>query len=294
MSTQTEEAPARGADFHWDWRTGHRSVSQLKEYSPEHGGCPYRWYLHRVARDDEGNRLWEKPAAWSPQGSGVHEAAEAWEKSSRTMTLEEAQEVFLESYARHINGLAEKTPNFRMWFRSGGFRRTVEQDIERRCGIGLEQVEKYIRYSLEHPDEAPAVMPDGQLGVELPFEMDLDGVKVIGYIDNIFIRTNEGWRVRDLKTGKTPGDDMQLASYRLALLLTYDIDAEFGDYWMGVSGKPTYEYDLTEWPRDRLSDEFGKMDQDVKAEEFEPNPTPDGCKMCSYNWACPFKAADNF
>src|SRR5690606_2954434 len=23
----------------WDWKTGHRSVSQLKEYSPEHGGC---------------------------------------------------------------------------------------------------------------------------------------------------------------------------------------------------------------------------------------------------------------
>lgn len=283
--------------FEWDWRTGHRSVSQLKEYSPEHGGCPYRWYLHRVARDDEGNRLWEKPAAWSPQGSAVHEAAEAWEKSGRTMTLEQAQQVFLESYAKHINRLAEQTPNFRMWFRSGGFRRTVEEDIERRCNLGLEQVERYIDYYTARPDEKPirVTSEEGEqvLAVELPFQLDLDGVKVIGFIDQVVTRTGAPI-VRDLKTGKAPGDDMQLAVYKQAMGEQHGVDIEFGDYWMAVSGKPTFEYDLSEWPRDRLADEFGEMDQAVKAEKFDPNPSEQACKLCSYNWACPFKATDNF
>src|SRR5262249_30789572 len=52
----------------------------------------HSYYLARV------KKAWQKPAAWLPQGSAVYEAAEAWERSGRTMSVEQAQDVFRESY----------------------------------------------------------------------------------------------------------------------------------------------------------------------------------------------------
>ena len=66
----------------------HRSVSQLQQYTK----CPMAYKLSRI------DKVWQRPAAWLIQGSAVHEAIEAWEKSGRTMTLEEATEDDLESY----------------------------------------------------------------------------------------------------------------------------------------------------------------------------------------------------
>jgi putative RecB family exonuclease len=284
---ETEEPTQE--EFKWDWKTGHRSVSQLKEYSIEHDGCPYRWYLHRV------ERKWQKPAAWSPQGTGVHKVGEEYERSGRTLTLEQAFEIFDESYMEEINKLTAETPNFKMWFRSGGWRRSVEDDIERRWGIGYEQVEKYIDYYKERPEEKVFVTEDGTLAVELPFRIDFDGVEVIGYIDQVvWDPIEKRWVVRDIKTGKTPGDEMQLAVYGVVMEEDHGLVIDYGDYWMAVSGKPTFPYDLTDWPKSRLSDEFGAMDQGVKEERFDPNPSLDRCKMCSVNWACEFRMSENF
>src|SRR5690606_22662101 len=208
--------------------------------------------------------------------------AEAWEKSGRTMTLEQPQQVFLECCAEHINPLAEQTPSFRVGVRPAGVRRTVEADLERRSHLGLAQGARCVDSAPARPDEPPIRGTNGEgeqvLAVELPFQLDLDGVKVIGFIDQVVTRTGAPI-VRDLKTGKAPGDDMQLAVYKQAMGEQHGVDIEFGDYWMAVSGKPTFEYDLSEWPRDRLADEFGEMDQAVKAEKFDPNPSEQACKM---------------
>lgn len=266
----------------------HRSVSQIKEYDPERGGCPHRYKLHRI------DRVWEKPAAWSPQGSAVHYAIEVYEKSGRKMSLDDMLEAFDDSYSEHINELCETTPNFSEWFRSGGYRRTVEEDIERRWGIGREQVERYYEYTLAHPEEVPLEI-DGEPAIEVPFEINLGGVVVKGYIDQIVWHpVRKCWVVRDVKTGKEPGDDFQLAVYRIAMWLLHGIDAPIGDYWMAVSGKPTFPYELDAWPEELLAKEFARLEAKIQAGEYEPNPTPDGCKMCSVNWKCDFKVADNF
>src|SRR5690606_29952771 len=70
----------------------YRSVSQLKQYQK----CGYSYYLARIERE------WERPAAWLPQGLAVHEAAEEYEKSGRTMSLDKMQDVFQESSAALI------------------------------------------------------------------------------------------------------------------------------------------------------------------------------------------------
>ena len=256
----------------------HRSVSQLKLYQR----CPHAFYLSRVVK------VWSRPAAWLAQGSAVHEAAEAYERSGRTMTLEAMQDVFRESYSRHIEEACQVTPNFEFWFKSGPY--GGELDIERRYNIGLEQCEKYIRWYENHPKEVIWVAPDGTPGIELGFDIDLDGVQVRGFIDAV-IDTPEGLIVRDNKTGNNPGDSFQLGVYAVALALMFDIrKPALADFWMGKSGKPTLPLDITEWTVERVTDDFKELERNIVAENFEAKPEGSKCMFCSVSWACEYRA----
>lgn len=254
----------------------HRSVSQLKLYER----CPHAWYLTKI------EKVWQRPAAWLAQGSAVHEAAEAYERSGRTLTLEETQDVFRDSYCRHIDQACEGAPNFDFWFASGPY--GGELDIERRYHIGLEQCERYIRWYENHPQEVIWIAPDGTPGIELGFDIDLDGVLVRGFIDAV-IDTGEGLIVRDNKTGNSPGDDFQLGVYGVALAESFDIvPPTVGDYWMGKSGKPTVPYRIGEWTRGRVREAFLRLEENIQAGRFEPDPEPSKCRFCDVSWACSY------
>ena len=254
----------------------HRSVSQLKLYER----CPRAYKLSRL------DQVWQRPAAWLAQGSAVHEAAEAHERSGRTLTVEQAQDVFTDSYAKHINEAAEVTPDFRAWFRSGPY--AGEADIERRYGIGMEQVTRYINWYEQHPHEVIWVAPDGTPGIELGFDIDLDGVLVRGFIDAIILDEETGdVIVRDNKTGNHPGDDFQLGVYAVAVAETYGVDRPLlGDYWMGKSGKPTLPFDISVWTRDRVAKAFRELEDNIQAGRFDPQPEPSKCRFCDVAWAC--------
>lgn len=255
----------------------YRSVSQLQQFEK----CPQAWYLSRV------KKVWQRPAAWLGQGSAVHEAAEAFEKSNRTMTLEEAQAVFTESYDRHINEACETTPNFDWWFRSGPY--AGQRDIERRYGIGLEQVEKYITWALGADDRVIWIAPDGTPGIEIGFEFQLDDIWIRGFIDQVSVVGDEV-EVVDVKTGNSPGDDFQLGVYGLALAEVYGIEQpQSGAYWMGKSGKLTYPYKIGEWTRERVAERFRQLEQDIAAERFEAKPEPSKCRFCSVAVSCDFR-----
>jgi putative RecB family exonuclease len=252
----------------------HRSVSQLKLYER----CPYAYKLSRI------DKVGQRPAAWLAQGSAVHEAAEAWERSGRTLTLEETQDVFRQSYAQHINEACEETPDLTAWFASGPY--GGEADIERRYQIGLEQVAKYIDWATNTPHEVIWIAPDGTPGIELGFDIDLDGVPVRGFIDAI-IETDAGVSVRDHKTGNQPGDEFQLAVYAVALAQKFDITQPgSGDYWMGKTGKPTKPYDLTGWTREEVAAKFKELEENIQAGRFDPDPEPSKCRFCDVAWAC--------
>jgi putative RecB family exonuclease len=254
----------------------HRSVSQLKLYER----CPYAYKLSRL------DGVWQRPAAWLAQGSAVHEAAEMYERSGRTMTVEQAQDVFRESYATHINEACETTPNFRRWFASGPY--GGELDIERRYGIGLEQVAKYIAWYDSHPDEVIWVADDGTPGIEIGFDIDLDGVLVRGFIDAV-IRHGDEIIVRDNKTGNSPGDDFQLGVYGVALAEQYGINPPtVGDYWMGRTGKPTVKYQIGDWTRERVSAKFAELEANIQAGRFEPDPEPSKCRFCDVSASCDY------
>lgn len=255
-----------------------RSVSQVQQYNK----CPYAYYLGRIALDLKGNRIRDRPAAWLPMGTAVHAAAEGFERSNRSMSLEGMQEVYKESYVEETNQLLE-TSTSEWWFASGPYKGSA--DIERRFGIGLEQTEKYFNYygTGKGASDAVWVADDGTPGIELGFDFDLDGVQIRGYIDTVFHGV-----VNDNKTGVKPGDEFQLKTYRVALQEQFDYTVDRGQFWMGRTGKPTKPLDLTITSRDELSDTYHVMDEAVKAEKFDPTPDPEKCGRCGFNSYCPF------
>lgn len=294
-----------------------RSVSQYNQYKR----CPYAYKLSRI------DKVWQRPAAWLPQGSAVHEAAEAWERSGRTMTLEEAQAAYTASFDREVGKYTAITPNIEWWTRSGPY--TAARDIPRRYEIGLEQTAKYLSWYTKHPeqeiwiapahtdpkcaivDQSQALVVDGERqwvhavdcecaeptpAIELEFRVDLDGVPVRGFIDAVIREVTssdpeefrEEITVRDNKTGNNPGDDFQLAVYKVMLETQYGVVIEQGDYWMGRSGKPTIPYDLTDWTRERVTEAFHELEANIQAERFEPDPEPSKCKFCDVSLSCKF------
>lgn len=250
----------------------YRSVSQVNDME-----CGYRYYLKRVVR------AWSRPAAWLAQGTAFHAAVEQFEKSRGVMTPEDTVQAFTEAYSREIDRMAEDTPNLSVWFASGPYRGA--DDINRRYGLGTEQVTKYLNYKAAHPEDVVNEF-DGKLAVELEYLVKFGDVEVKGYIDQVIKGIP-----RDLKTGKTPGSDFQLATYAGALQMLFDIPITTGDYWMAQTGGPTKPYDLSDWSIEELTDVYGEADERIRAEQFDPNPDEKRCTFCDVSTSCEFSLA---
>ncbi|MEU3690510.1 RecB family exonuclease [Streptomyces narbonensis] len=256
-----------------------RSVSQVKQYDQ----CPYAYYLARIAREPE------LQAAWLAQGVAVHSAAEEFEKSGRTMPLEDVQAVFGSVYTRMANEGLEKEPAEEDWQASGPYTGFV--DLERRWHLGLEQCEKYVRWYKEHPDEQIWKSPSGEAAIEKRFDIEVAGVKVIGFIDQVINHPKHGPLVRDIKTGVIPkvDDTFQLDVYALAMKRLHDLDCKAGDYWSGKSGKPSRVRKL-DIHTSGVEDIFKAMDDGVKAGRYTPKPDSEKCGRCPVQRSCKYAA----
>lgn len=257
-----------------------RSVSQLNQYTR----CPQAYKLGRI------DKVWARPAAWLPQGTAFHAVAEEYErraKSEQPMSLVEAEEMFKAEYADGIGELCEETPNFEWWFWSGPY--SGERDVERRYHIGLEQVAKFVAWR-ESPGQEIWVTPDGEPAIELAFKIELDGILVRGFIDAVVVVDGKP-RVRDYKTGNSPGDDFQLGVYALAIEMLFGVRPETGDYFMagkrGKPAKPTAPYDLSRWTKPSVTARFHEVEAQIQAGNFEPLPEPSKCGFCDVNLSCP-------
>lgn len=252
-------------------KTEYRSPSQLNEYTK----CPYAYYLARR------KKVWKRPAAWLAHGTAVHEAVQLWEESGRTLQDSVIVDLAEKSYRKVIAEDLKDTPNARVWSSSGPYR--GPDDIPRRHKLVGEHALNVIRFYREHPDEKPWIDPAGKVWVEKEFKVQFGNVWVVGYVDVVIYE-----RPRDYKTGNTPGDDSQLATYAGALNVLWDVPFTTADYFMAKLGRPTRPYDLSSWSVGRLADEYGQLDEDIRAERFDPNPSPEVCGRCSVNTSCEF------
>lgn len=284
-STQQAEPakPARNIE------TQPRSVSQTEQYEK----CGWQFYLQRV------ERVVPRPAAWSFQGTAFHSAAEALEKSGRAKGEEEIVQLFSDQYSALVNKALDREPNLDRWLT--GSKKPAGQDIEERYALGQKQVARYVEWSNE---TQPDIWWDGEgwngydiedapvsptQGLELYFKVDLGGVVVRGYIDQLISEDDGSVRVRDLKTGSTKSE-FQLQTYKVAVEQVYGVTVNRGDWYLGKTGKLSKTLDLSEVTEYQVAARYVEMDQGVKAGNFPASPGFH-CGFCDVSHACSYSRA---
>ncbi|MGS2646038.1 RecB family exonuclease [Streptosporangium sp. G12] len=242
--------------------------------------CGTAFELERVMR------LPSLPAGWLAQGTAIHEAANRWELSGRTMSIPEAQEVFKRTWTAEIAKADAVEPDRDRWLVGG--RKKVSNDLRDRYDGGFEQVANYITYNLEDTSLQPYLMPDGSVAAEVGFEIEFQGVVVRGYIDIIMQDTATGEPlIRDIKSGaKVPSVPFQLIVYRKAMREILGIDVTWGDFFMTRDGKPTRAIDLTTLDNEWIEKWFVRQVEIERQGLYLPNPG-DACRTCGVAPHCP-------
>ncbi|MFD7336649.1 RecB family exonuclease [Streptomyces violascens] len=250
-----------------------RSVSQTEQYEK----CAWRFYLQRV------ERVVPRPAAWSHHGTSFHSAAEAFELSGRTMTAGEAVDLFSDRYSALVNKSLDKEPNTDLWLSAHG---SGGEDIERRFNVGQEQTRRYVEWAAENPVET-YVTPEGKPGLELYFMVELGGVKVRGYIDQLVRDADGSVRPRDWKTGTTKSR-FQLETYGIAVRKLHGVEVNQADWYLAKNGNLSRPIKLEQVAEEDVAARYVAMDAGVKAGDFPANP---GflCRFCDVSHACSFK-----
>ena len=254
--------------------------------------CAEAYRLSRVAR------VPSKPAAWFNHGTAYHFAIEEYENSGRKLSKELLTSLFTDLYREEINKLKERWPDEKDWL-TGGNKKGFK-DIEDREVIGVWQVHDYVDFAEAHKDDW-RILPlgNGLLATEVKFTIELGGVSVNGYIDQIREWRDGSLEVADLKTGsREPASSMQLGVYaQVALQNTGKLPATGVFVKAGrpatakVDAKPTKDIrrTLDEWTPEFLGSMFKDMDRMDKLGLFLPNPQ-DGCeRTCTVAEYCRVK-----
>lgn len=254
----------------------HRSVSQIENYSK----CAYAFYLQRVLK------VPQKAAGWFIQGKAVHTAIEAYEMSQRRMSVDDALKVFHGAWAHEQVEAEEKQPDHKLWLVGG--QKTRDQDLYQRRVRGEQQVADYIDGNPPDDEWLPAEFVPGEPAIEVPFELDLGGVKVVGFIDSILEHQETGaLRIRDVKTGtQKPTQPFQMATYKIAVEELTGFIPDSGVYWM-CKDKQDAEFDrrqFVSFSRDLVSAWYIEMDKSVKQGAFPGNPG--NCFTCTVRQYC--------
>ncbi|WP_406153590.1 PD-(D/E)XK nuclease family protein [Streptomyces anulatus] len=255
-----------------DIATQPRSVSQTEQYEK----CGWRYYLQRI------KRVTPLPAAWSHHGTAFHSAAEAVERSERTMTADEAVQLFSDQYAALVNKALDQEPNTDRWLSASG---SGGEDIERRYVLGQEQTRRYVEWAEENQ---PTIWqaPSGKDALELYFKVEIGGVQVRGYIDQLVLEADDSLRVRDLKTG-TMKSKFQLETYKVAIEKHFNVPVNRGDWYLAKNGGLSRVVKLDKITEEEVGERYAAMDAGVKRGDFVANP---GflCRFCDMKHACSF------
>lgn len=261
-----------------------RSVSQTEQYEK----CGWRFYLQRV------ERVTPRPAAWSFHGTAFHAAAEAVEKSGRAIGEEEAVQIFSDRYSALVNEALNREPDTDRWLAAG---HKGGEDIERRYTLGQKHTAEYVRWADRNQ---PEIWNDSTWngydiseadlsvteGIELYFMVELGGVKVRGYIDQLVLREDGKVRPRDLKTGSTKSK-FQLWTYGFAARKAWGLDVEDADWYLAKDGRLSRPVRMDATTEQEIERRYADMDAGVKRGDFPANPGFD-CKFCDLSHACRF------
>jgi hypothetical protein len=130
-----------------------------------------------------------------------------------------------------------------------------------------------------------AMMPDGEYGIEVGFEMSVDGERVVGFIDRVFEDENGQIVIVDIKSGNIPTSRLQLGVYRVGLMHVWGIEAAWGAYWMGSKGENLAWVDMEWYTDEYVSHQFRMAWAGITNGVFIANPSS-MCKICGVREFC--------
>jgi hypothetical protein len=144
------------------------------------------------------------------------------------------------------------------------------------------------RRFIQGPHYQIAIMNDVP-AIEIGFDVEIGGVKVVGYIDRVLehVQTKE-LVVVDLKSGtRDPMSTDQLGLYRVGLDKAFDgkYTPKWGTYFMVRKGATTLHFDLTKYSDGRLEYEYAAAWAAMQAGLFLPKIGP-LCSSCGVRDYC--------
>ena len=246
--------------------------------------CGYRWLLDR--------RLASEDVQWlnTLGGSTLHEVTETEDR------VRLGEDLVIPTFEAHLVKLIAESPAGTR-IRVSGQKRTKlqftggpnKQDLEWWLTYGPQMVEQWRRFQAE-TGWIIATMPDGTPGIELGFEIEIEGVPVRGSIDRVMLTPEGEIVIVDIKGGRTSAV-MQLATYALAVSEVYGLDAEWATFWQPRPedeahplGKYWREH-MPSYPWDQLRAMYtGTMDS-ISRGVFLPN-VGSGCSGCTVKESC--------
>lgn len=254
-----------------------RSVSQLKQVT--HCGEAFA-----ISRGFRGPKPPPRPWAQTVAGSAFHLMIVEWERSGRT---KDPIDLFNAFWETELEEMKNRQPNLNLWMRpprtksgEAAIKNVYERFVKR-------DIPNYITRCLEAEWEV-FKLPDGSPALEIEFEVQLGEVTVRGTIDRIQWWPKQGMvAVEDTKSGspKQENDARQLGIYRLGAAEAYDIDLTHGRYWFTKVDRGSNWVDLTRYTRERLTEDYQKVDRIIQEDLLLPNPG-ENCTLCDVKPWC--------
>lgn len=273
------------------------SWSAISSYSE----CGERFRLERLYKVERDT--WYATEA----GSAIHMITEEIDRAAMTgLPLRDALAMAVPFRAKFDQCIAESgatgfRPSGRKLNEVGEQGGPNKRDYDWWLAYGPEFVERYVRWREQRTDWEIAMLPDGRPGIEVQFDIDIEGRRVVGMIDRVFHCPGTGeYILLDIKTGREPGGKLQLAVYDLGLRVTLGIEISWATYWTprlprGVeSGTPDAIGSLSDfvsasdWDTRHVEAMFTKVERGIRNGVFLPQVTmacQAGCVVAEYCWA---------
>ncbi|HYX77799.1 MAG TPA: ATP-dependent DNA helicase [Solirubrobacterales bacterium] len=129
--------------------------------------------------------------------------------------------------------------------------------------------------------------------LERGFAFTIGPHRLRGRVDRVDELPEGGYELIDYKTGErrsAPGEDVQLALYRLGAREAWRLEAELGSYWYVLEDErvpvPAAPDD-----RERVESTVLEVAGGIGGQDFEPRPSYEICSWCDYRLICPASEA---
>lgn len=248
-----------------------RSYSQLSSFTE----CSQRYYLERVVD------VPRPQAVWFPAGKAYHSTTEWFDRemfAGHPILLEAGRQklaqVWADEFDREMDATRQIEPDVSKWFTAG--RPTREkpngEDAEWWSTAGAAMCQDYASWWERNDQYKVWTLPDGEPALEVPVQRALNGVPVLGYVDQV-LESNDGrLLVVDKKTGsRVPQHPLQLATYAVELEEQFARQFSFGAYFMARPAELTPPKWLGFMGKDLLGQMYSRMDEAERRGLYLPN-----------------------